>query len=354
MLRRFAIFANGLLEQANRHGLSGELVVVEWYPPPGPRLHEVLKLRHTSDTFAIRFIEVPTTVHEAIRNSDTIPLFQMIAKNVGIRRAQGEFVVATNPDVLFSDALVGFLAKGDLRADTMYRLDRHDVAADVPEGASVAEQLAWCARRVLRAHRRAGTDEPSAGGAWPWLGQRVVALRKLRRAMTRAYVLYGPRRVFRNALWLALKKILAPPSPHVSGCGDFTMLSRHRWFELRGYPALPLWSMHLDAFLCFMAVASGLHERVLGPPCVLYHMEHEQSWVVMTPEERLRTFALKPWIDTWLLGDLWEEACETRRPIVFNDGDWGLANRDLEEVRVLSGEQQVVRPELPIPVQEGR
>ncbi|MGH7551576.1 MAG: hypothetical protein ACREMQ_00940, partial [Longimicrobiales bacterium] len=101
MLRRFAIFADGLLEQANRHGLSGELVVVEWNPPPGPRLHEVLKLRHQSDSFAIRFIEVPAEAHVAIRNSDTIPLFQMIAKNVGIRRAQGEFIVATNPDVLF-------------------------------------------------------------------------------------------------------------------------------------------------------------------------------------------------------------------------------------------------------------
>ncbi|MGH2611106.1 MAG: hypothetical protein ACRDHF_18645, partial [Tepidiformaceae bacterium] len=95
-----------------------------------------------------------------------------------------------------------------------------------------------------------------------------------------------------------------------------------------------------------MAVASGLHERVLDPPCVLFHMEHEQSWVVMTPEERLRTFALKPWIDIWLLGDLWEDACATRRPIVFNDGDWGLADRGLEEV--------CVKPESSIAVREGR
>jgi hypothetical protein len=44
MLRRFQIFAETLLEQANRHSLAGELIVVEWNPPPGPRLHEVLKL----------------------------------------------------------------------------------------------------------------------------------------------------------------------------------------------------------------------------------------------------------------------------------------------------------------------
>src|SRR5512145_381016 len=143
MLSRFGVFADGLIEQANRHGLSGELIIVEWNPPPGPRLHEVLTLRQKSDSFAVRFIEVPVAAHEAIRNSDTMPLFQMIAKNVGIRRARGQFVVATNPDVLFSDALMSFLAAGDLRASTMYRLDRHDIEANVPEDAGIEEQLAW-------------------------------------------------------------------------------------------------------------------------------------------------------------------------------------------------------------------
>ena len=105
MLRRFQLFAETLLEQANRHSLAGELIVVEWNPPPGPRLHEVVKLRVKSDCFAIRFIEVPPEVHRAIRNADVIPLFQMIGKNVGIRRARGEFVLATNPDLLFSDSV---------------------------------------------------------------------------------------------------------------------------------------------------------------------------------------------------------------------------------------------------------
>jgi hypothetical protein len=355
MLRRFAIFADGLLEQANRHNLSGELIVVEWNPPAGPRLHEVLKLRQESATFAVRFIEAPPEAHGAIRNSDTIPLFQMIAKNVGIRRARGEFVVATNPDVLFSDALITLLARGELQTDTMYRLDRQDVAADVPDGAGVTEQLDWCARHVLRIHGRAGTMVPADHGArWSRLYQALASVPlQLRKAMARAYLLYGPRRVLRNALALGLKKLLAPPDPHVSACGDFTMIARRRWFELRGYAELPLWSMHLDAFLCFMAVAAGLRERILDPPCGMFHMEHEQSWVVMTPEDRLRTFAAKPWIDVWLLGDLWENARRTGRPIVVNETNWGLADWHLEEVRLLSGERQVLKLDSPT-VEEGR
>jgi hypothetical protein len=417
MLTRFGIFADGLLEQANRHGLDGELIVVEWNPLPGPRLHEALKLRNKSDSFAIRFLEVPPDAHRPLRNSDTIPLFQMLAKNVGIRRARGEFVVATNPDILFSDALVSFLATGNLRGDTLYRIDRHDVAADVPESADIAEQLAWCADHVLRIHRRTGTVEPRTGGhsllVWrvyrkmaqvmsraaarvaqgarnwrhdfmsrlpywrPWqLGKTARAigrgLQRLSRAVAHAAYLLLPRRLrsalergrlvhgqhpVRHALWLASKSAFGPPRVHTNGCGDFTMLARPHWFALRGYPELPLWSMHMDSFLCFMSVAAGLREQVLTWPSAMFHMEHERSWVVMTPEERLRTFALKPWIDIGLLSDLWEDAYAARRPILFNDEQWGLADWGLREVLLLSGEKQVITPALPlmpVPVREER
>jgi hypothetical protein len=408
MLGRFGIFADGLLEQANRHGLAGELIVVEWNPLPGPRLHEVLKLRNTSDSFAIRFIEVPPEAHQPIRNSDTIPLFQMMAKNVGIRRARGEFVVATNPDVLFSHALVSFLAAGDLRADTLYRLDRHDVAADVPESAGIAEQLAWCAQHVLRIHRRAGTFEPRTGGiiAWrsvqrlaqslrhfwaqaaragresgravsrrlqgwrPWHVKRTLwivgrvpgwANRAVWRGLyhllprrVRAAMVYGQHPV-RHAIWLVAKRLFGPPRVHTNGCGDFTMMSRDQWSRLRGYPELPLWSMHIDSFLCFMAIASGLRERVLPPPCQMFHMEHERSWVVMTPEDRLRTFAMKPWIDIGLLGNLWEDAYTARRPILFNNESWGLADWGLQEIILLSGDKRVITPgSLLTPFREAR
>jgi hypothetical protein len=405
MLGRFGIFADGLLEQATRHGLTGELIVVEWNPLPGPRLHEALKLRNTSDTFPVRFIEVPPEAHRPLRNSDTIPLFQMLAKNVGIRRARGEFVVATNPDILFSDALVSFLAAGNLRPDTLYRLDRHDVAADVPESAGIEEQLSWCARHVLRIHRRTGTIEPRTGGrgllvagayrklvrwtsqagarvaqgvrSWhhdffdrlpywrPWqVGKTVRALgrglrrlvrvlsylllpRRVRAALDRGAMAHGQHRL-RHAMWLASKSAFGPPRVHTNGCGDFTMLARPHWFALRGYPELPLWSMHMDSFLCFMSVAAGLREQVLTWPSAMFHMEHERSWVVMTPEERLRTFALKPWIDIGLLSDLWEDAYAARRPILFNDEQWGLADWGLREVLLLSGEKQVVMPASPL------
>jgi hypothetical protein len=72
-------------------------------------------------------------------------------------------------------------------------------------------------------------------------------------------------------------------------------------------------------------------------------MEHYNSWAVMTPDEKLRTFTKKPWIDFGLLSDLWENMYKTNRPIRFNTEDWGLADWPLNEVIVQSGEKQYIK-----------
>ena len=106
MLPRLQLFVENLLTLGHRHGLRAEIVLVEWNPPVGPRISEVLKPRFQSEHIPVRFIEVPPDVHRRYRNSDVLPLFQMIAKNVGIRRARGRFVLCTNQDVLFSSELI--------------------------------------------------------------------------------------------------------------------------------------------------------------------------------------------------------------------------------------------------------
>jgi hypothetical protein len=53
------------------------------------------------------------------------------------------------------------------------------------------------------------------------------------------------------------------------------------------------------------------------------------------------------------LGDLWEDAYTARRPILFNDERWGLADWDLSEVLLLSGDKHVVKSGSPsMPVRE--
>jgi hypothetical protein len=157
LLKRMQIFVTALLEQCRRHQIPSELIIVEWNPPADrPPLVEALRWPDEPGPCAVRFIEVPSAIHRRYRHADGLPLYQMIAKNVGIRRARGRFVLATNIDILFSDELMQFIAGQHLTPGRMYRIDRYDVMADVPD-APVAEQLAWCESHLIRVNAVGGT-----------------------------------------------------------------------------------------------------------------------------------------------------------------------------------------------------
>jgi hypothetical protein len=157
MLRRMQAFVDSWIFQAARYNLASEIVVVEWNPPPGrPSLKDDLRWPAGPSPCEVRFIEVPKEVHDRFEHSDVIPLHQMIAKNVGIRRARGEFVLVTNLDIIFSPAMMRFLASRKLERGVMYRLDRTDVANNLPESGDVDELLEFCERNVLRVFAREG------------------------------------------------------------------------------------------------------------------------------------------------------------------------------------------------------
>ncbi len=165
LLQRMQSFVNALLGQCRRHQLPAELVMVEWNPPPDrPRLAEALRWPGGEDFCGVRIIEVPHSLHRRFAHWHALPLYQMIAKNIGIRRALGEFIVATNIDILFSDELIEFIAERRLERGNMYRVDRYDVMEDVPVDGSVEEQLAYCRSHLIRANVREGTFRTEANG----------------------------------------------------------------------------------------------------------------------------------------------------------------------------------------------
>ena len=59
---------------------------------------------------------MPSELHARYPHGDALPLYQMIAKNVGIRRARGQFVLATNIDILFSNELASISRRADWSA----------------------------------------------------------------------------------------------------------------------------------------------------------------------------------------------------------------------------------------------
>jgi hypothetical protein len=157
LLGRMQVFVDAWINQAKRYNLSSELIIVEWNPPAGrERLAQALRWPSDTSPCQVRIIEVPPEVHARYRQAAALPLYQMIAKNVGIRRARGEFILATNIDIVFSSELVEFLASRRLERNRMYRIDRHDVMSDVPVDGTLDEQLAYCDSHVIRVCAREG------------------------------------------------------------------------------------------------------------------------------------------------------------------------------------------------------
>jgi len=165
LLTRMQAFTDGWIEQCNRFSLNSELVIVDWNQvEQRPPLAEALRWPAGNRHCTVRVITVSQSVHKRYRHADALGLYQMIAKNVGIRRARGEFILATNVDILFSNELVEKLAKRDLSKTKMYRIDRYDAMGEIPLNAGIQEKLSWCASHLLRLNAREGTFLLSASG----------------------------------------------------------------------------------------------------------------------------------------------------------------------------------------------
>jgi len=131
------------------------------------------------------------------------------------------------------------------------------------------------------------------------------------------------------------KDMLHPAYLHTNGSGDFTLLARQHWWDLRGYAQLPIWPMHVDSILCYSAHHAGIRQKVLREPMRIFHIEH-RSGAGWTPEgERERAARIEAkGVGVISNDDLVKWIDQMRRlnaPVILNREDWGLADLDLQE-----------------------
>lgn len=389
LLARMQVFVTGLADQCERYGVDAELILVEWNPPADrPRLADALDWPDTP-WCSIRVIEVPHELHAGLEHSDRLPLFQMVAKNVGIRRARGEFVLATNVDILFPDGLMAEIARRELRPDRVYRVDRHDVQIVPDPSLPTEETLRLCEDNVIRICGRMSTIDLLTGTVYriyesrrlPLWARRVLYfwhafVRRLRNLvgysvslvkhgvswvrglaailvkkkapsvkttghvqLSLSFRMFSPRRLWRwflsrvrltQAAWEAEA---ARIPLHTNASGDFTLLSRDAWDATRAYPELELFSMHIDGLFLYQAHYAGFVEHELPQP--IFHIEHDQGFKpapqeVRTLNTRLERAAI-PQITNEQFMRWITIMYRTKEPIAFNDDGWGFAAATLRE-----------------------
>jgi hypothetical protein len=292
--------------QMEQHAASAELIVVEWNPPADrPRLLDGLKWRKGAGE--IRIIHVPAIVHDRLPGSDRMQMFEYIAKNVGIRRARGRHILATNPDVVFSHGLAAELfAAGRLDDNSVYRVDRYDFRRVDTSALEPSEIPRFVSKRVFQVYVRSRTKPINwlrkHYGLWTgrWRGSREKFSGSTR---DRNSVIY--------------------PGPHLNACGDFALAPSEAWHAIRGYPEFTDVFTHVDSYGLTQLLSLGLDQRIFLPPCMLFHEDHDRAGQAARPKYR------------WdrVERDL-SDIMAGRLGPALNDANWGLCSERLEEVRV--------------------
>jgi hypothetical protein len=77
----------------------------------------------------------------------------MIGKNVGIKRASGRYILATNIDIIFSDKTF-FYIKNKLDESHVYTAIRHDIPSQLPLNMN---KIKWASKNFFRVHHTLGS-----------------------------------------------------------------------------------------------------------------------------------------------------------------------------------------------------
>jgi len=110
-----------------------------------------------------------------------------------------------------------------------------------------------------------------------------------------------------------------PAFLHTQASGDFTLMAREHWFNVRGYAELDMSPTHLDALLCYAAAFAGAREEVLP-----YRVDCDVQ-AIAGSELPAGTINRAPRVlddeFVWLVSQM----RVLHAPLIFNLDHWGLA-----------------------------
>lgn len=274
---RINTFVRSLDHQVRAKAMLWELVVIDWNPVPAEE--SLTKVIAPTHHLTVRVVTVPKELHD--RTGSTAPLLEFHAKNVGIRRARGDFVLVANPDILFTQALIDKISEQRLRTDTVYRTDRYDFVAQGISDVASDDLLDFALDNAFVVHAMYGEASVS------------VPIDPDQRNWTE---LPGSR--IQPGIW------------HTNGCGDFMLAARETFFTVRGLYETLAHRWHVDSISLMRFAAAKLHQHVFTAPLCVFHQHHDR---------RDQDVAFQ---------DL-DVAALARRS---GDTAWGLRDQDLPEI----------------------
>ncbi len=235
-----------LAGELERAGIDSEIVFMEWNPPADRALMlDLLEFPANLQHVTVRGFIVPGKYHQVFAGSREAGFHVGEAANSGIRRARGRFITPKASDSIYSPDVFKMIAKHNLDADTMYRIDRHDVVIADEAIWDLDDEALFAALAAL----------PSSAHAW-----------------------------IRQSRHWGLREL------HTNACGDFTLMAAAYWDYMRGHVLdSTVLSLDIDSLAMHAAAALGVNECRWPDSCRVYKPTHDK-----VHSERLQQ-VWRPW-----------------------------------------------------------
>lgn len=282
LVERTNVFIQSIAAASKQVGLETELVFVDWNPPSWTKpLADVLAIP-TEDTLSAKIVTVPKEIHDQLAASHLMDFYQMIAKNVGVRRSNGNWILCTNPDTVYTaEVFARIAALPEESGGAFYRTPRLDT---YPLPRAIPDTL----EGIIEHCESTKTGSNDAYNEWEHV--------------------------------------------HSWACGDFTLLHKDDWWDARGYPEFEIWSIHVDSLFLLFINRILLLPEVFWDDLGVFHPGHPMSWALQPsygeefPSLRHQLGTLPTVVDFF--------AENAGRKMRWNGENWGLADAALSEVKV--------------------
>jgi len=230
-----------------------EVIYVDWNTEDGPILTDAIRLKNRHK---LRAITITPSMCEELMGSENYKkgqkMCEVLARNVGIRRATGDIIIDTNIDVLVPHRKYLDTLLDELRPMEMITVAKQDVElSDLVSQFGEKGPNDWLEFQRLT---------PMLFGNWP-LTKRLMS----------------PHIVVSKAL---LDQV--PKNHHhgmasiIMACGDFQIAHRDTWFAIRGFEESMIKRMYIDTNVQYKVIMAGGSVRATNFPPV-YHIEHERN-----------------------------------------------------------------------------
>ncbi|MBK8659431.1 MAG: hypothetical protein IPN22_11330 [Bacteroidetes bacterium] len=257
--------------------------------------------------------------HKAIRKN--VPLYEYIAKNIGIRRATGEYIVSGNPDVIWDVSIFKFIAQKKLQVNCYYRADRADFSGSLPPLLPNYENLQLIRNSVFKMFKK-GFKYECGIAKCPSL--KILSLEIMNRWHLFRELKIAEYETLSKKLNLNINYNNVEYEIHTNASGDFFMMHNSKWHELKGHPENTYLSIHTDSISIAMARYSGLKEKVFF--YLVYHRDHSRRFVPETKDADIESMYDKFETDAkWMR--------KTQKPIIYNDDNWGFPEHNFHTIQ---------------------